>query len=132
VHISWPGAEAFKLQEVSTYHMDVPFGLFPAFVVMNHGSYARLPDAAKRAFDQNSGEAFSKAYGAGLDKSNGEAIERFKKLKGHEVVELAPAELERWEKVLAPVVAEWVKATPDGAKVLAAFRAEVKKVRSGS
>jgi TRAP-type C4-dicarboxylate transport system substrate-binding protein len=132
VLISWPGAEAYKLHEVSRYHMDVPFGLFPAFVVMNHAAYARLPDAAKRAFDGHSGEAFSRAYGAGLDKSNLEAIDRFKKMSNHEVVALAPAELKRWEQRLDPVIAEWVKATPNGAKVLAGFRAEVAKVRSGS
>jgi TRAP-type C4-dicarboxylate transport system substrate-binding protein len=132
VLISWPGAEAYKLQEVSTYHMDVPFGLFPAFVVMNHASYAKLPEAAKRAFDRHSGEVFSRAYGAGLDKSNNEAVARFKAIRGHEFVTLPAAELSRWEKVLAPVVDEWVKETPDGAKVLAGFRAEIAKIRGGS
>jgi TRAP-type C4-dicarboxylate transport system substrate-binding protein len=130
--ISWPGAISFKMQEVTRYHMDTPFGLFPAFVIMNKDSYARLPDAVRKAFDENSGESFSHTYGAGLDKSNDEAIAEFRKMKGHEVVELPQAELDRWNKTLAPVTAEWVKATPNGAKVLSAFRAELGKIRNGS
>ena len=38
---------------------------------------------------------------------------------------LTPQEEARWKKVVAPVSAEWAKETPDGQKVLQAFRAEV-------
>ncbi len=130
--ISWPGATAFKLQEVSAYHMSTPFGLFPAFVVMNNASYKRLPDHVRQAFDRYSGEPFSHDYGAGLDKSNDATIDAFKKMKGHEVVELSDAELARWDKLLAPITAAWVKHTPDGRRVLDSFRAEIKNIRQGS
>ena len=53
-------------------------------------------------------------------------------MKGPEVVELSPAELENWRNILAPVTAAWVRETPDGARVLTEFRAEVKRIRSGS
>jgi TRAP-type C4-dicarboxylate transport system substrate-binding protein len=132
VLISWPGAMSFKLQDVAHYHMSTPFGLFPAFVAMNKGSYARLSGPAKAAIDKLSGEVFSKRIGVGLDKSNDDAIADFKKMKGHEVVKLSDAELEKWDKILAPVTAEWVKDTPDGGHVLSAFKAELKKIRSGS
>ncbi len=130
--ISWPGAQSFKLDEVTKYHMSTPFGLFPAFVMMNKGSYARLPGVVRAAFDKYSGEAFSKRYGEGLDASNNKTIEDFRKMKGHEVIDLSEAELKRWDKTLAPITADWVKHTPDGAHVLSAFRAEIKKIRSGS
>ncbi len=132
VLISWPGAESFKLQDVAKYHMSTPFGLFPAFVAMNKGSYAKLAGDAKAAMDKLSGEALSKRIGVGLDKSNDETIAMFKKLKGHEVVTLSDPELKRWDKMLEPVTQDWVKHTPDGAHVLSAFKAEEKKVRSGS
>jgi TRAP-type C4-dicarboxylate transport system substrate-binding protein len=130
--ISWPGATAFKLQDVTRYHMDTPFGLFPAFVVMNKESYAKLPAKIKHAFDSQSGEKFSHIYGAGLDKSNDETVDEFRKMQGHEVVVLPKEELARWEKTLAPITAAWVKATPDGAHVLSAFKAELTKIRGGS
>jgi len=49
--------------------------------------------------------------------------------KGQKIDTLAPAEEAKWRKTVAPIVDEWVKNTPDGAKVLAAFREEVEKVR---
>jgi hypothetical protein len=38
----------------------------------------------------------------------------------------------RWQKILEPTTAEWLKAAPDGEKMLAAFTAESAKVRGGS
>jgi TRAP-type C4-dicarboxylate transport system substrate-binding protein len=132
VLISWPGAISFKMQEVTHYHMDTPFGLFPAFIIMNKDSYAKLPDAVRRAFDDTSGEGFSRIYGAGLDKSNDASVAEIRAMKGHEIVVLPKAELNRWNRTLEPITAEWVKATPNGAKVLAEFRAELSKIRGGS
>jgi TRAP-type C4-dicarboxylate transport system substrate-binding protein len=130
--ISWPGALSFKLPDVAHYHMSTPFGLFPAFIGMNKQSYAALSGPAKEALDKLSGEALSKRIGAGLDKSNDESIETIRKMKGHEVIELSKDELAKWNKALAPVRQDWVKATPNGAKVLSDFEAEIKRIRSGS
>ncbi len=128
--ISWPGAEDFKLQDVAHYHMTTPFGLFPAFIGMNSDSYASLSGAAKQAVDTLSGESFSRRIGVGLDAANDKAIAEFRKMPGHEVIELGKDELARWDKLLAPVTEDWVKQTPDGAKVLSAFKAEIKNMQS--
>jgi hypothetical protein len=37
----------------------------------------------------------------------------------------------RWKQRVQPMLDEWVKTTPDGAHVLAAFRDEIAKVRAG-
>ena len=44
----------------------------------------------------------------------------------------APEEAKRWKARVAPFVDEWTRTTPDGEKVLAAFRAEIAKLRKGS
>ena len=90
-----------------------------------------MPAKAKAAVDKYAGEPFSRRLGVDLDRTNRESIETYKKTKGQEPYELPPAEVAKWKKVLEPVTANWVKATPDGAHVLAAFRAEVKKIRAG-
>jgi hypothetical protein len=41
---------------------------------------------------------------------------------------LTAQEKERWKKTLEPVVKDWVAKTPDGAKILETYRAEMKKV----
>jgi hypothetical protein len=54
-----------------------------------------------------------------------------KKIPGQTVYKLSPEENARWEKALAPVTDEWVKATPNGPAILAAFRKEIANVRAG-
>jgi len=52
-----------------------------------------------------------------------------KALPGHTVAPELPAdEAKRWRSILAPITEEWVKQTPDGAKILAAHRAEMAKL----
>ncbi len=131
VLISWDGALTFKLQDVAKYHMTVPFGQFPAFVIMNSRSYERLPAAAKAVVDRHSGEIYSRKIAEQLDATNDEAIASFKKMPGHHVSQLSPDQLDKWRKVLAPITQDWVKHTPDGAHVLAAFREDVKQIRAG-
>jgi hypothetical protein len=40
---------------------------------------------------------------------------------------MSPADAQNWTRLLAPITDAWVKGTPDGARVLAAYRAEVAK-----
>ncbi len=132
VLISWDGALTFKLQDVARYHMTVPFGQFPAFVIMNTKAYERLPGIGRATVDKYSGEIFSRQIAEQLDATNVEAIDKLKKMDGQHVNALTSEQLEKWHETLDPITADWVKSTPDGAHVLAAFRAEVKKIRGGS
>jgi hypothetical protein len=52
-----------------------------------------------------------------------------RKLPGQTVTRLDPAEAERWSKLLAPVAEDWVKQTPNGAAIFAAYREELAKNR---
>lgn len=54
-----------------------------------------------------------------------------KAMSGQTIASLAPAEEARWRDLVAPVTDEWVKSTPDGAHVLASFRAELAAIRAG-
>lgn len=130
VAISWTAVRTFKLQEVTKDHIEVPLGQSPAFVFMNKKAYARLPAQAKRAIDRYSGESLSKRFGA-----NNEAVSLAESKKvshepGQTVGQLSAAQYRLWEARIHPVITAWVKRTPDGAKVLATYRAEIKKIRA--
>jgi TRAP-type transport system periplasmic protein len=132
VVLSWSGALTFKLDEVTKYHLGVPFGLFPSFVFMNKESYAALPAEAKAAIDKTTGEKLSRAMGGAGDKATDDAIAKFQSLPGHvTTAELPAEEAAKWKQILAPIAANWIKNTPDGEKVIAAHRAEMAKVRGG-
>jgi TRAP-type C4-dicarboxylate transport system substrate-binding protein len=128
-NMSWPAVLSFKLAEVTKYHLDAPFGLAGAYFFMNKDVYAKLPQVAKDAIDRYSGEPLTKRLGGGGIEENKKVIGKLEEMH-HTVSALAPNEKARWRKLFQPIVDEWVKTTPDGAKVLAAFEAEVAKVHN--
>ena len=130
--LSVSGFMVFKLQEVAKYHLEVPFGASCAGFFMNKDIFARLPEASRRAIDASSGEALAERLGRFADGQGTDDRARLAAMPGQQFDRLDAAEAARWKARLAPFVEEWVKATPDGAKVLAAFRAEIAKIRGGA
>ena len=57
--------------------------------------------------------------------AEGRTMDQKRALVKDSTVTLSKAEEARWKKAVAPVAADWAKETPDGQKVLQAFRAEV-------
>jgi TRAP-type C4-dicarboxylate transport system substrate-binding protein len=129
--LGWPAVPTFKIEEVSKHHLDVFYTVNPAFVFMNKDAYAKLSGKAKAALDKHSGEAYSRRLGEVTDRMDANGREQTRTHSGQNFTTIDAAELERWKKLFAPVTEEWVKTTPDGAKVLAAFKAEVAKIRAG-
>ena len=123
--IGWPAAVAFKLPEVAPYHVEVPLGGELTYTIMNKDSYTRLSAKGKKAFDDLIGESYSRQLGEVLDGINTENRAATAAIAGQSVSRLAPEEEARWKERVAPVTENWVKATPDGARVLASYRAEV-------
>jgi TRAP-type C4-dicarboxylate transport system substrate-binding protein len=123
----WTGVVQFKLLEVTSYHLETMLGSSTGFVLMNKPAYARLPDKAKKAFDDTTGRVLSARYGRELDGIAADQRKEVGAMPGHQVIELPPAEMARWREKAASVYDEWVARTPDGAKILAAWKAELKK-----
>jgi hypothetical protein len=57
------------------------------------------------------------------DKVNAEGRKIVEAQKGTEIFDLSEAEMARWAKAAEPVIENWIKETPNGAQVLAEFRA---------
>jgi TRAP-type C4-dicarboxylate transport system substrate-binding protein len=121
----------FKYYEVTNFHLDAQQGQGGAYVVINKDVFARLPEAAKKAIDGLAYEKFSRRMGQNSDKMEAEFRGAVSHMPGHTVEKLAPAEAAAWKRILAPITEEWVKSTPNGAAVLAAYRAEIAAVRAG-
>ena len=129
--MGWAGVPTFKLQEVAQQHIEASLGNSPAFVFMNKDVYAKLPAAGREAVDRFSYEKFSRAMGNSGDRQADGARTRIKGMADQAVYALAPAEAAKWRERLKPIVEEWVRTTPNGAAILAAYREEIKKVRAG-
>jgi TRAP-type C4-dicarboxylate transport system substrate-binding protein len=120
--IGWAQVTTFKLEEVTSYHLNVALSASPAYFFMNKEAYAKLPDKAKAVVDRHTGEVQVKKLGAITGRVP-------PPIPGHELVDLPAKDVAEWKSRLAPFTEDWVKKTRDGEKVLAAYRAEVAKVR---
>jgi len=125
--MAWPAFYPFKLHEVTKYHFDGSFGGTPSFVIMNKDAYAKLPGKAKAAIDSKAGVPFAAHMGKTTDKMNAEGRENVTKMAGHTFYKLEPAEEAQWKQRAQPLIDKWLKTTPNGAAVLAAFEAEYTK-----
>jgi TRAP-type C4-dicarboxylate transport system substrate-binding protein len=127
----WPSVPTFHLDEVTTFHLEVPLGFNTGYVAMNNDVYAKLPPEGRAAIDKYSGLAYVERLVAADDTMEAVGRDATKAMAGQTIAQLDPAEEARWKEAVAPVTDEWIKATPNGEAVLAAFRAEVQAVRNG-
>ena len=128
---TWSGIDSFKLGDVVKYHLDMPFGKTGGYFFMNKAAFARLPEKSRLAIDKYSGEELTKTMSSAADAQDDQDRAKVLSHPGQEAYALSKDELERLRKVLAPLDDEWVKATPDGAHILAAFQKEIADIRAG-
>jgi TRAP-type C4-dicarboxylate transport system substrate-binding protein len=129
--IAWPAILTYKLNETTKFHLDIPLANDSAYTIMNKDAYAKLPAAARQAIDKASGEVLVRRFTRAVDGMTNGARELARSQPGQVIYTLDPAEEARWIERVKPSVEEWVRTTPDGAAVLAAYREEVKKIRAG-
>ena len=125
--VGWTAVKTFRLDDVTKDHLQLPLGEAPAFVFMNKSAYDALPAPAKAAIDKYSGEAFSDRLGLANEHANRAEAKHVASLAGHSVTKLSAEQYPLWEKRIHPVIEQWAKSTPDGAKLLADFQDELKK-----
>jgi TRAP-type C4-dicarboxylate transport system substrate-binding protein len=131
--VSWTSFNPFKLAEVTVYHVDTTLGTAPAFVYMAKKKYDSLPAEARAILDRHSGEAESRRFGAWWDgeKKAGKADVVARHDANRQIVELDAAHAAAWKAKTQSIQDQWAKNVPDGAKVLAAYKAELAKVKAG-
>jgi TRAP-type C4-dicarboxylate transport system substrate-binding protein len=126
----WGAFDAYKLGEVTSFHIEVPLGTAVSFLFMSRNKYESLPAAARRAIDDNSGEAGTRRWANYLDTLTNAQRELHKPSDTRKVVELSPEQSAHWRTVLEPQLDDWAGSRPGGAKVLATYRTLVEEVRA--
>ena len=128
---SWAAFAPFKLQEVTTYHVEGSFGASTNGFLMTRKKYASLPEAGRKAIDDNSGEALTRNFGKFMD---GEADFIRNPIAGdskHTIVQLSSAQYQAWAEKAKALVDEWAASSPDRGPVLAKFREILAQVQAG-
>ena len=127
----WTAITAFKLAEVTTYHVDTWMGASPGAVFMTKKRYEAMPAAARKVLDANRGERESKAMGAFWDSEQTLGRDLVAAKPGHTIVRLTPEQEATWRRHADAAAANWAKSVPDGEKLLAAFTRLLAKVKAG-
>ncbi len=126
--------ESFKIDKVIKQATTFPGGLYnTAFVfMMNQAAYDKLPADAKKAIDEMSGEAAARMFGRGWDKVDRRGM-AFMQAAGVQFTKADAAFVKEVQDKTGPVEERWAtaaeaKGLKDAKKVLAEYRAEIKKL----
>jgi TRAP-type C4-dicarboxylate transport system substrate-binding protein len=128
---NWGFVGDFKVNEVTTQHLDIALGAVPVGVAMRRDRYEALPAPAKAAMERFGGEALARRLGEGFDRQDREVRERVSKSPKNTVTPVPPADLAQWKAAIEPVNQAWRTASPRNQRVWAAYEAELGRVRSG-
>jgi TRAP-type C4-dicarboxylate transport system substrate-binding protein len=127
---SWAAFAPYKLQEVTTFHIEGPLGQNTSMFFMSRERFAALPQAARKAVEDSTGEAETRAFGAHFDRQGADMRAPVVRSDKHKVTGLSAARTADWERRFAPVLEEWTKARTDGDKVLAAYRSAIAELKA--
>jgi len=129
---SWTAFQPFKLGEVTHYHVDTRLGSGTGATFMAKKRYAALPDAARKIFDSERGEALSRSFGQFWEDVSKEGRATTLAEPGHTSLTLKPEQAAHWRAQAEVVGANWAKGIPDGEKLVETYRALLAKVKAGS
>jgi len=127
---------SFKLDTVLEQATLFPGGMYSSAFgfFMNEDKWNKLPKADQDAILKVSGEHLARLAGQSWDDADKKGLEALQK-SGVKIVNANPAFVAEVQKRSAPIVDDWItKASAkglDAAKILAEFRAELKKVAAG-
>ena len=128
---NWGFVNDFKVNEVTTQHLDVPLGAAAVGVVMRRDRYDALPAPAKAAMERLGGETLARKLAEAFDRQDREVRERVAKSPKNTITSASPAEIEQWKRAVEPVNESWRTASPRNQRVWTAFRQEVERIRAG-
>lgn len=127
----WSTFGPIKLADVTSFHVDVAFGTSTIMLFMSQHKYDSLPADARKAIDENSGEAMSRTWGKFVDNYAGKLRQQVLALPNQTEVKLTAEQTRAWRDKVAPVAQEWTAAHPGGEQLLKQYRAALADVKAG-
>jgi TRAP-type C4-dicarboxylate transport system substrate-binding protein len=128
----WGSLISFKIDGITKFHIDEPLYVATFATMINQGKYDALSADQKKVIDAHCNTEWAGRTARDWAKVENEGRTKLKAAgSGHTSIKLKPEELAAWKKSAEPVMAKWLAdmkaAGYDGQKVLADFRAALKK-----
>lgn len=128
--VGFTAFQPYRLGEVTSHHFEGPLGGQAGMVIMNKQAYEGLSAKGRQTIEDNSQAKLVERYSKFWDRVLASGREKVLSSGKNTTHVMTEAQGKRLQKMLQPVIDEWVEKTPDGAKILAAFRSEVAKARA--
>jgi TRAP-type C4-dicarboxylate transport system substrate-binding protein len=106
--LAWGAYKAWKLYEVTKYHINPHMGGLPYWTVMNKNSWNSLPKGAQKVITDVTTEMMPQTLCAAVTKEGKKGIEMSLK-RNHEIIDLSPGDLAKWRATSKPAWEKWIK-----------------------
>jgi TRAP-type transport system periplasmic protein len=127
----WSTFGPIKLADVTSYHVDAAFGTSTVMIFMTQSKFDSLPAAARKAIDDNSGEATSRAWGKFCDELAQRLRGTVLALPNQTEGKLSAEQANSWKQRVLPVAEAWTKSHPHGDALLQHYRAFLADAKAG-
>lgn len=121
----------FGIERVTNNHFFARLGIVPLAILMNRKKFDAMPKACQDAIRRYSGNWTATRFNEGIGTYNDSLVKRLQADPKRKVVMPSPAELDAMQKLMKPVVDEWLAKSPRNQELLRLVEAEVAKVRTG-
>ncbi len=120
----------FGLDRVTNNHFFIGLGVVPLAVLMNKKKFDALPETSRAVIERNAGYPLTKKWIESISSYNAANLEKLKSNPKNKIVFPDQAQLDKAQKLLAPVREQWVAASDRHKELKAALDTELAKVRA--
>lgn len=122
VIVSWAAFSPYKLQEVTSYHVEAPLSQGTSMFFMSKKKFEALPENVRKVLIANSDEATTLAFSKHFDNQWHDSRKPVVNSNKHTIVQLSPEQTAKWSAKAAPLLDEWAKSRANGEKALKTYR----------
>jgi TRAP-type C4-dicarboxylate transport system substrate-binding protein len=130
----WASLTLFGIDKVVNFHLDTPLYVTPFVWVLNKDKYNSLSAAQKKVMDDHCSTEWAEKIASNWADFEANGRTKIAAMPGHEMVKLAPDQLDAWRKAVAPVTDQWAedakKAGVDPKQALDSLRQNLAKYKS--
>lgn len=126
--MDWGAIQSFRVDKVTTHHIDFPFGGLPVMIPINQKTWDGLSDAARAAFEKYGGRTFSVGMGRAFDAYGEETKKAIAAAGGHTLIEPKSEERAEFDKLVEGVISAWMAGGEGRQEILDAYREGARSV----
>lgn len=128
--MTWGAVYAFRLDQVTSSHLDIALGELPVMVPINIDTWEALPQEARDAFEAEMGRDWSLWAGGVMESSVEEDLTALREDDAHTIVEFPEDQRADLGARLGKIADDWGAESDTNAAVLEAYKTAIEEYRA--